>query len=141
ENEIINIQLNPLSPVVAGLHNEKGNYDFLSPEDPRFAECLVYNWRSKIAACYDEETAATALLIVELLLSKKPLKSRLITIKAGTPEETKIRGWMNFGLKVTGERRFVEVILNSGMGVYNSQGCGYMMCNNFEYKKASIPTK
>jgi CRISPR-associated endoribonuclease Cas6 len=120
ENEIINIHLNPLSPVVAGLHNEKGNYDFLSPEDSRFTECLVYNWRSKIAACYDEETAASALLMVQLFLSKKPFKSRLITIKAGTPEETKIRGWMNFGLKVTGERRFVELLMNSGCGIYNS---------------------
>lgn len=124
ENELVNIQLKPLSPVVAGLQNEKGYYDFLSPVDNRFAESLIYNWRSKIATCYDEETAASALLIIEIIPMKQPFKSRLITIKADTEQETKIRGWMNFGLKVTGEKRFVELILNAGVGVYNSIGCG-----------------
>src|SRR5690606_30249029 len=71
ENEIINIQLNPLSPIVAGRHNEKGNYDFLSPEDTQFSEWLVYNWRNKIAACYDEDRAAAALLLIEVFPSEK----------------------------------------------------------------------
>ncbi|MCC6287447.1 MAG: CRISPR-associated endoribonuclease Cas6 [Chitinophagaceae bacterium] len=122
--EIINISLKPLSPVVAGLPNEKGNYTFLAPEDIRFAESLVYNWRNKIATCYDERFASSALLMMEVIPAKLPFKSRLITIKAGTPEETKIRGWMNFGLKVTGEKRFVELLLNAGTGIYNSQGMG-----------------
>jgi CRISPR-associated endoribonuclease Cas6 len=55
-----------------------------------------------------------------------PFQSRLITIKADTPEATRIRGWMNFGLKVTGERRFVELLINAGAGVYNAQGMGYV---------------
>ncbi|MBX3253246.1 MAG: CRISPR-associated endoribonuclease Cas6 [Chitinophagaceae bacterium] len=122
--EIINILLRPLSPVVAGLPNEKGNYDFLSPEDIRFTESLVYNWRSKIIACYDESTASSALLMMEVIPAKLPFKSRLITIKAGAPEETKIRGWMNFGVKVMGEKRFAELLLNAGTGIYNSQGMG-----------------
>ncbi|MCH5598022.1 CRISPR-associated endoribonuclease Cas6 [Niabella ginsengisoli] len=102
DNEIVNTQLKPLSPIVAGLQNDKGNYDFLSPDDERFTQSLIYNWRSKIATCYDEETAAGALLIMEVISMKNPFKSRLITIKADTAAETKIRGWMNFGLKVTG---------------------------------------
>lgn len=124
ENEIVNIQLKPLSPVVAGIQNEKGNYNFLPPDDIRFTESLVYNWRSKIATCYDETTAASALLMIEMVPMQQPAKSRLMTIKAGTAEETKIRGWMNVGLKVTGEKRFVELLMNAGVGVYNSMGCG-----------------
>lgn len=124
EHELVNIQLKPLSPIVAGLQNEKGNYDFLSPEDKRFTESLVYNWRSKITTCYDPATGSDALLMMEVVPMKQPFKSRLMTIKADTPEETKIRGWMNFGLKVTGERRFVELLMNAGAGVYNSMGCG-----------------
>jgi CRISPR-associated endoribonuclease Cas6 len=123
-NEIVNIELKPLSPVVVGLHNEKGNYDFLSPDDARFAESLLYNWRGKIAACYDEPTAASALLLLEVVPMKHPFKSRLITIKADTPEMTQIRGWINFGLKVTGEKRFVELLVNAGAGLYNAMGCG-----------------
>ncbi len=124
ENEIVNIRLKPLSPIVVGLRNEKGNYDFLSPEDDRFKESIIYNWRNKIATCYDEATAATALLIVEIIPLKTPFKSRLLTIKYGKPEETKIRGWLNLEVKVTAEKRFVELLLNAGAGVYNSMGCG-----------------
>ncbi len=124
ENEIVNVPLKPLSPTVAGLQNEKGNYDFLAPEDTRFSQSLVYNWRNKIAACYDDVTAATALLMMEVILMKTPPKSRLIWIKADTPAMTKIRGWMNFGIKVTAERRFVELMMNAGVGVHNSMGCG-----------------
>jgi CRISPR-associated endoribonuclease Cas6 len=124
ENEIVSFQLSPLSPVVAGLQNEKGNYEFLSPEDLRFAPGIVYNWREKIKACYDDVISNAALLMVDLEFMKNPPKSRLITIKADTDAETKIRGWMNFGLKVTGEKRFVELLLDAGTGVYNSQGMG-----------------
>ena len=126
ENEIISVQLQPISPVVAGVQNEKGNYDFLSPGDTRFSDHIIYNWRSKIATCYDEPTATNALLIIEVSPLKKPPKSRLITIKANTPAETKIRGWMNFGLKVTGEKRFVEILMNAGVGLYNAQGMGML---------------
>jgi len=125
-NEIVSSTLQLLSPVVAGLHNEKGQYEFLSPEDPRFADNLIYNWRSKIASCYDETIAAAAVLILKVKPAGKPYKSRLVTIKYGKPEETKIRGWLNLYLEVTAEKRFVELVLNAGVGVYNSQGMGYV---------------
>ena len=41
EMEIVSVKLKPISPVVAGLRNEKGMYNFLSPDDPRFVESLV----------------------------------------------------------------------------------------------------
>ncbi|MGV3768267.1 MAG: CRISPR-associated endoribonuclease Cas6 [Chitinophagaceae bacterium] len=124
ETELVSIPLMPTSPIVAGLQNEKGQYEFLSPEDTRFAESLVYNWRNKIATCYDSATGSGALLLIKIITHGNPPKSRLITVKAGTDAETRIRGWMNFGLKVTGERRFVELLMNAGVGVYNSMGCG-----------------
>lgn len=124
DNEMINVTLKPISPIVAGVQNEKGNYDFLSPEDPRFVESLIYNWRSKIATCYDQDTAAAALLMMEVNLKGYTPKSRLISIKADTEQATKIRGWMNYELKVTAEKRFVELLLNAGCGVYNAQGLG-----------------
>lgn len=126
ENEIINTTLNVLSPIVAGLKNEKGNFDFLSPEDPRFIDSLIYNWRSKITTCYDGATGSGALLMIEVIPMRLATKSRLITIKSDTPEQTKIKGWMNFGLKVTGEKRFVELLVNCGVGIYNAQGMGYV---------------
>ncbi len=127
ERELINVELKPLSPVVAGLMKEDGKYDFLTPGDPGFAESLIYNWRSKIETCFDLETASGALLLLEVVFFKNPPKSRLMTVKADTEAETKIRGWMNFGLEVTGEKRFMELLLNAGVGVYNSViGGGYV---------------
>lgn len=123
-DEIIPADVLPLSPVVAGLKNEKGNYDFLSPVDELFQEVIRFNWREKIRTCFDDATAESALLLAELSLFNHPPKSRLLTIKAGTAEETKIRGWMNFKLRLTAERRLIDVVMDSGVGIYNSLGCG-----------------
>lgn len=90
--------------------NDKRKYRFLSPEDIEFTDSLIYNWRSKIATCYNHAEAEQALLQVTVIPSGKPLKSRLITIKADTPAETKIRGFINFSVQVIGEKRFVELI-------------------------------
>lgn len=125
-NEILHVILRPLSPVVSGMKNERGNYNFLAPDNPLFADNLIYNWRNKIGAGYDAVQAEKALLMAEVLSLKHPFKSRLMAIKAGTPEETKIRGWLNLGLSVTAEKRFVELLLNAGAGLYNSMGCGMM---------------
>lgn len=124
ENEIISVALNPVSPVVAGRHNERGNYDFLSPADKGFTESIIYNWREKIKSCFEEVDSMNVVLLAETILYKNPPRSRLITVKAATRQETKIRGWMNFELKATGERRFVELLLNAGAGLYNAQGMG-----------------
>ncbi|HEX2846014.1 MAG TPA: CRISPR-associated endoribonuclease Cas6 [Chitinophagaceae bacterium] len=124
DNEIISVQLKPLSPLVAGLQNEKGNYDFLSPADSRFTESLIYNWRSKIKTSYDSMTGSEALLFMKVLPMKQTFKSRLITIKADTPQKTNIRGWMSFKLKITAEKRLVELLINTGAGVYNAMGFG-----------------
>lgn len=124
DNEIISISLKPLAPTVVGLKNDRGHYDFLEPNDKRFAESLIYNWRSKIETCFDPVTGSAALLMLETIPMKTPAKSRLITIKADTEQETRIRGWLNFELKVTAEKRFVDLLLNAGAGLYNAMGMG-----------------
>ncbi|GAB6008895.1 CRISPR-associated endoribonuclease Cas6 [Dysgonomonas reticulitermitis] len=124
ENEIVSVILKPNSMIVAGIPAENGKYEYLSPDDQRYRESLVYNWRSKIATCYDENTAQSAILLLEILPIKLAFKPRLITIKAGTPNESQVRGWLNFELKVTAEKRFVELLLNAGVGLYNPMGCG-----------------
>lgn len=124
ENEIVSVDVEPLSAVVAGIPNENGNYNFLSPRDERYIETVIYNWREKIKACFDEATSGAAFLLAEVSFNNSPPKSRLMTIKAGSPQETKIKGYLNFKLSFTSERRFLEVVMNCGVGVYNSLGCG-----------------
>jgi CRISPR-associated endoribonuclease Cas6 len=139
ENELINIKVRPNSPIVAGLMKENGKYDFLEPTDPRFTESLIYNWRTKIETCYDKTTATQAILLLKVIPMQQPPKSRLIGIKADTDATTKIRGWMNFELKITGEKKFVELLLNSGIGIYNAQGMGSVEV--VEKKKNNIKVK
>lgn len=124
--EIQEVLLQPLSPVVCGKKNEKGNYDFLSPEHPEFVFQLIYNWKEKYKAICGPEQAAADFrdASMEVIFYGNPPKSRLLAIKAGTDVETKIRGFVNFRLKVRGKREALELLMNGGAGLYNAQGMG-----------------
>jgi len=125
ENNETEVILKLLSPVICGLKNEKGNYTFLSPEDDRYEEMLFVNWEEKCKAVLGEETEeAMNNAFIQILLYPNPPKSRLITIKAGSVAETKIRGFNNFKIKIKGKKEAVELILDSGIGLYNAQGMG-----------------
>lgn len=120
------ILIKPSSPIVCGKKNEKGNYDFLSPEHPDYTSLLISNWKEKYTAVYGAEKAEVTFLAsgIEVILNTRKPKSRLITIKAGTAEETKIRGFMGFELKIRGTKLALELAMNAGLGIYNSLGMG-----------------
>lgn len=125
--DIVETVFKPHSALVCGVKNEKGNYNFLYPENSDFTESLLYNWQQKIKANYDEKTAENALLNAEVeFYDKGKPRSRLVTIKAGTPAETKIKGFLNFKIQVQAEKRFVQLLQNCGAGLYNAQGMGYV---------------
>jgi len=118
--------LQPISPVVAGNKNEKGEYTFLSPEHPDFISRLNYNWKEKYATIYGAAEAEKVFDGVQLsvLFYNNPPKSRLVTIKAFSPAETKIRGFVNFRLRARANTAAMELLLNTGAGIYNSLGMG-----------------
>ncbi len=122
------IILQPMSPVVAGIKNEKGIYTYLDPHDPEFAESLIYNWLQKYKAIYraDEATLEKMKSQVQLkvLLFSNPPQSRLVTIKAGTIEQTKIRGFKKFRIEVIATGKLLNIALGAGLGLYNAQGMG-----------------
>ncbi len=126
EAAVQEIILHPRSPVICGLKNERGNYDFLSPEHPEFIPMLLHNWKEKYIVLHGDVEANEVFVDagMEVLFYSNPPKSRLITIKADTPAETKIRGFTNFQLKVRGRREALELLMNSGVGVYNAVGMG-----------------
>jgi len=124
ENQMVQKTARTASAIVSGEKKENGQYNFLGPEDATYTDTLEYSWRNKIRTLYDQETADTALLKADVEYFRNPCRSRLVTIKAGTPEETKLKGYFNFKLKLTGEKRFVDLLLNSGAGVYNALGMG-----------------
>lgn len=124
EKEIVQITVQPESPVVIGFKKSDGNYDFLAPDEEGYLESLIYSWREKIKAAYDEPTAQKAPLVAETEFYNNPYRSRLIHIKDGTAAHTKIKGFENFKLKLTAEKRFLELALNAGLGLYSAQGMG-----------------
>jgi CRISPR-associated endoribonuclease Cas6 len=125
EPEVI---LQPLSPVVVGRKNVRGNYDFLHPADADFSEWLIHNWIEKYKAVNGtNDTDAASLkkrITIQVLTPKHEVKSRLITIKAFTPQQTQIRGFTKFRMKVKAPKPMLELALNAGMGLYNAMGCG-----------------
>jgi CRISPR-associated endoribonuclease Cas6 len=122
------IVLQPLSPIVAGVKNEKGIYTYLDPGDARYAESLVYNWLQKYKAIHNADNDTLERIKREtglkILFFSHPPQSRLITIKAGSSEETKIRGFKKFRLEVKASKELLEVALGAGLGLYNAQGMG-----------------
>lgn len=126
DDETVEMILQPLSPLVVGRKNARGNYDFLSPADADFTACLVYGWIEKYKAVNpDANTEALQnKIVIELLTPKQEIKSRLITIKAFTPQQTQIRGFTRFRLKVKAPKPLLELALNAGLGLYNAMGCG-----------------
>lgn len=123
-NEIIQCTVRTISPIVIGTKTAQENYQFLAPDHDSYTEMIIQNWRNKIESCFDASIAQNAILNAKVVLYEKPFRSRLVTIKANTQEETKIRGFINFKLILTGEKKFVELLINSGVGIYNAQGMG-----------------
>src|ERR1051326_2957042 len=104
KNEVAEALLQPMSPMVTGRKNTKGNYDYLSPEDKDFIPMLKRNIIEKYASV-NELTDEDCLSLydqmrVETVFFSHPPRSRLITIKAVTEAETKVRGFDKFRLRV-----------------------------------------
>ena len=122
--EVQELLLQPLSPVICGKKNERSNYDFLPPEHPEFISQLMYNWKEKYRTIYGDAETGFEDADMEVVFYANPPRSRLLTIKANSDQETKIRGFVNFRLKVRGKREALELLINSGAGLYNAQGMG-----------------
>jgi len=129
-NKISRQLLQPLSPLVTGRKNDRGHYDYRSPQDEDFEDCLLHNWIEKAVATQNADTDTLQNLkqkiSVTVRLFAHPPQSRLITIKGGTNAETKIRGYTKFRLEVTAPHEMIELALGAGLGLYNVQGMGCM---------------
>jgi len=109
-----------LSPICIALRNSDGRTDYLSPEDERSKESLLFSLLNRYEAFYGKPYAGTVDFNFEVLNAPKPV---LITFKAGTPEESRVKGYMcRFKIKVNGE--LMKIMYESGIGMKGSQGWG-----------------
>ncbi|MDQ3681521.1 MAG: hypothetical protein M3352_00435 [Bacteroidota bacterium] len=108
-----------------GRKNERGHYDYRSPQDEDFTQCLVYNWLEKWTAVHGKEVwkDQSALSMLVKFYSHPP-QQRLITIKSGTAAQTKIRGYTKFQLQVQAPKELLEMAMGAGLGLHNAQGMG-----------------
>jgi CRISPR-associated endoribonuclease Cas6 len=127
-NTIKKALLSPLSPLVVGRKNDRGHYDYRSPQDADFTDCLLYNWLEKYRAVYNAPDEVICQLQqqtnIQTIFYHNPPRERKPIIKAGTPEQTKLRGYNNFRLHVTAPSDMLELAMSAGLGLYNAQGMG-----------------
>lgn len=122
------VLLQTLSPLIIGRKNHKGNYDYLSPLDAGYTDLLISNLIEKYKAVnHPDEAEAWQLkdkIKVNFIFTNQPPRQRLLTIKAGTEAETRIKGFDKFRMKITAPKEVLELALNAGLGLHNAQGFG-----------------
>ncbi|MBU0763843.1 MAG: CRISPR-associated endoribonuclease Cas6 [Bacteroidetes bacterium] len=111
------VRSNPFTP---------GKTDHLSPEHKDFAPNLFDNLVRKYNAYHAAKEFETRTFSIELLSEPK---QKLISIKAGSPQESKLKGYLfDFRLKAAPE--LIRIGYYAGFGKENSQGfgCGEVIC-------------
>lgn len=113
-----------ISPVVISFKKEQDKYaQYLSPENDGYEKLFVNHLQTK----YQSLPAGKDLpqnLELQFQLKSKP-KSKLITIKPYTSQQSKVRGFVfDFSLKAPDEIH--QLILSSGAGEKNSMGFGWV---------------
>lgn len=93
----------------------------LAPGDPRFAELLHLNLLEKYRAFHQQEPDPQW-LVTRLKVLSAP-KAKTIALRAGTPQETKMKGYL-FNFELEGEPELLRLGYYGGFGRLNSQGFG-----------------
>lgn len=113
-----------LSPVVVStmhLHRGRLHAKYLRPDDSRYSELIRKNLLQKYEIIHRKLPTDQRL---RLTLSKgsKP-RSRLITIKEGTPDATHIRAF-EYHFALEGNPELMKIAWECGLGEHNAQGFG-----------------
>lgn len=109
-----------ISPVVVSTRGENGKPYYLSPKNPEYSACLLKNLKEKYQAYYNYEFLDSENFVFELLTEPN---SRLITIKAGEPQESKIRGY-KYSFRLQADKELMNLAYASGFGEKGSMGFG-----------------
>ena len=119
-----------LSPICVKLH-EDNKTQYLSPDNPMFVEGILKGLKARYESIhgqpFDMEDKEFS-----FELTDNKVKSKLITIKANTPYESRVRGYLcSFRLKAPLE--LMKIAYEGGVGEQCSQGFGFI-----EIKKETI---
>ncbi|MCK4661776.1 MAG: CRISPR-associated endoribonuclease Cas6 [Bacteroidales bacterium] len=111
-----------LSPILVSYkkNSEKKYAEYLLPEGEKYKELFLNNLLVKYNS-YNTDLDMINMIYNMDILSKP--KSRLITIKANTPHESKLRGYL-FDFKINAPAEIVKLGYYAGFGEKNSLGFG-----------------
>lgn len=112
-----------LSPVCIKLH-EDGKTQYLSPDNPMFAEGILKGLKARYESIHGQPLEMEDKEFSFELTDNK-VKSKLITIKANTSYESRVRGYLcSFRLKAPLE--LMKIAYEGGVGEQCSQGFGFI---------------
>ena len=123
-----------ISPIVVcknliKIYDEKKEFNciYLSPEDINYEEFFINNMISKYISIFDRNNFNNSIFesneIKFEAITKS--KSKLITIKSDTTEQSKVKGFM-FNFKLIAPKELMKLCYNSGFGEKNSMGFGFV---------------
>ncbi len=119
------IHVRTLSPLVIAHKQPDGNDHYLSPDESPYGDLLIGNLIDKYRSVHPEAIPADkSQFSYRLLPYKKPPRSRLLTIKEGSRQQTQVRGYYDFAFELSGPKEYLKVGLYGGLGRYNAEGCG-----------------
>lgn len=119
-----------ISPVIVSVRNEeRKTAEYCTPEHPRFSECMLTNLTNKYVAALStglilntkqHHEATTSEPTIRILSTPR---KKGITIKAGTPQETKLIGYL-FDFKLEAPMELIKIGYHAGFGEKNGLGMG-----------------
>jgi len=114
------------SPVVVSAGQENRLYSsYLSPDEDEYGQLIINNLKEKYRLFYQKPFEGDTGFKFELL---SPFHSKLIRIKAGTKEETRVRGFV-YTFRLEADRELLKVMYEAGLGEKNAQGFGCVGVN------------
>lgn len=114
------MEFSSMSPIFIKLKMEDGSERYISPEDSHSETLLLGGLKSRYEAETGSEYSGSDDFSFEVL---DVSKSKLVTIKKGTPYESKLRAY-NCRFRMTASKEFMRIAYESGLGSENSQGFG-----------------
>jgi CRISPR-associated endoribonuclease Cas6 len=115
------MEFDTISPMCIKLKDEDNRALYLSPSDVR-APYLIFNGLIDRYKTFYHEQPPFSASDCTLEVTREP-KSALITVKAGTPNQTRVRGYM-CSFKVKAPVEIMKLIYASGIGSMNAIGFG-----------------
>jgi len=102
------------------MHNKKA--DYLFPDGEKYQRIFIQNLIHKYESFYRKSIKLSEDNKISLKILSRP-KSRLVTVKANTPQENKIKGYL-FDFTIKSPVELIKIGYYGGFGEKNSLGFG-----------------